>query len=278
MLKLLERNIASIERRLILLAPPHVAIPGTFTNVTIDRDRHAELVRGMQAVRGSIYLHEGNVSHEQLSPEGLHETPEDAKSWLLLMTDASGQISSCAWYLEHDDAASLQDLRIRACPLAKTVEWRDKLQASVNEEIARARRDSLRYAEVGGWAVSKARRCSSEGLVLALAAYGLCRMLGGALGVTTANVTHASSSILRRLGGSYLEFEGTPVPSYFDPKYNTRIELLRFDSRRPNAKYVDLIEKLKVRLAHVQVVGASRDAFIPQHQFVAATGQPSFAG
>ena len=277
MLKLLERNVASIERRLILLAPPQVAIPETFTNVTIDSRRRAELVRGMQAVRGTIYLNEGNVSLEQLSPEGLHETPEDAKSWHLLLTDSSGQISSCAWYMEHGDAASLKDLRIRTCPLAKTAEWGDKLQASVEQEIAQARRNSLRYAEVGGWAVSKARRCSSEGLVLALAAYGLCRMLGGALGITTANVTHASSSILRRLGGSYLEFNGIPLPSYFDPKYKTQIELLRFDSRRPSAKYVDLIDKLKLRLAHVPVVGASRDAFIAQHQFFSPAERPIYA-
>jgi hypothetical protein len=102
-------------------------------------------------------------------------------------------------------------------------------------------------------------------------------MLGGALGITTANVTHASSSILRRLGGSYLEFNGIPLPSYFDPKYKTQIELLRFDSRRPSAKYVDLIDKLKLRLAHVPVVGASRDAFIAQHQFFSPAERPIYA-
>jgi len=95
-------------------------------------------------------------------------------------------------------------------------------------------------------------------LVLALAAYGLSRKLGGALGITTANVTHASSSILRRLGGAYLEFNGITLPAYFDARYNTMIELLRFDSRKPSAKYLGLIELLRGKLSGVPVFAASK--------------------
>src|SRR3954469_11818059 len=43
-LKLLERNILSIERRLVLVAPPGIDIPGAFTNVMFDTERHTELV------------------------------------------------------------------------------------------------------------------------------------------------------------------------------------------------------------------------------------------
>ena len=257
MLKLLERNIASIEKRLVLLAPPDASMPAYFKNVVADAARHETLVRQMQSVRGAIYLHEGNVKRHQLSTDGRHQTPEDERSWHLLMTDADGQVSSCAWYMEHENDVSLHDLRVRHCPLVSAESWREKLKAAVESEIARARRDNLRYAEVGGWAVSQARRCTSEGLVLALAAYGLCRVLGGALGITTANVKHSSSSILRRLGGSYLEIEGTTIPAYFDPKYSVEIELLRFDSRRPNAKYSALIDMLKNRLSHVPVIAQS---------------------
>jgi hypothetical protein len=173
---------------------------------------------------------------------------------------------------------SIQHLRLRHCPLARATEWREPLRRAVHQEIARARRDGLRYAEVGGWAVSKARRCTSEGLVLALAAYGLCRVLGGALGVTTANVTHSSSSILRRLGGSHLEFDGTPMPSYFDPTYNTRIELLRFDSRRPSSKYVSLIDQLKSRLAQVAVIATSTRTNAIRNTLLGSVAEPAFAG
>lgn len=256
MLRLLERNIAAVDRRLILVAPPHAALPSLFSRVTIDAYRHRQLVADMQRVRGGIYLDGGYVTVGQLSPDGLHQTPEDEKSWHLLMTDDGGTVSSCAWYLQHENTTSIQQLRVRNCPLTGSKEWRDRLFGAVESEVARARRAGLRYAEVGGWAVSKHRRCTSEGLVLALAAYGLCRVLGGALGITTANVTHASSAILRRLGGSYLEFEGASIPAYYDPTYNTMIELLRFDSRRPSLKYCGLIEMLKARLANVSVVMA----------------------
>ena len=252
MLGLLERNITAIERRLVLVAPPQAALPDIFERVTVNTGRHTDFVRQMQAVRGAIYLNGGYVTSQQLS-SGLHQTPEDERSWHLLMTDGQGHVSSCAWYLEHDNTTTVEHLRVRNCPLARFSDWRDRLYAAVDSEIAKARHDGLRYAEVGGWAVSAEKRCTSEGLVLALAAYGLCRILGGALGITTANVTHASSSILRRLGGSYLEFNGTAMPAYFDPKYNTMIELLRFDSRRPSAKYSGLIELLRTKLARVPV-------------------------
>jgi hypothetical protein len=193
------------------------------------------------------------VRFDQLTSEGLHETPEDARSWHLLMRDRTGRVSACAWYLEHENTATIENLRVRNCPLARLGDWSDRLKGAVESEIESARRDRIRYAEVGGWAVAKERRCTSEGLVLALAAYGLCRTLGGALGITTANVKHSSSSILRRLGGSYLEADGETIPAYFDTKYNADIEILRFDSRRPARKYAGLIEGLKHRLSNVAV-------------------------
>ena len=279
-IKLLERNIASVGRRLVLLAPPQAQLPDAFTNVTYDSDLHTDLVREMQSVRGAIYLHEGNVKYDQLSADGRHQTPEDERSWHLLWTDAAGHVSSCAWYLEHENTTSVRNLRMRHCPLVAFDEWRDKLYGAVEAEIARARRAHLRYAEVGGWAVSKERRCTSEGLVLALAAYGLCRMLGGALGITTANVTHASSSILRRLGGSYLEYDGTRMPTYFDPGYNTRIELLRFDSRRPSAKYAGLVDMLGTKLESVSVIANAIDVVDGEAHLqpvMSRIAQPQFA-
>jgi hypothetical protein len=87
-------------------------------------------------------------------------------------------------------------------------------------------------------------------------------MLGGALCITTANVAHSCSSILRRLGGAYLEFEGAPIPSYFDPRYKTDIDLLRFDSRCPSPKYAELIQLVMSKLANVCVVGGSLEAAV----------------
>ena len=253
MLRLLE-CIATVEQRLVLVAPPHATIPDVFRRVTVDSYRHKKLIHELQAVRGGIYLNGGYLGALDVSPNGLHQIPEDDRSWHLLITNARGHVGSCAWYLEHENTTSFRNLRVHKCPLAQHIEWRDLLHSAVETEIGRARCHGLRYAELGGWAVSKERRTSSDGFMLALAAYGLSRVLGGALGITAANATNASSSMLRRLGGTYLEELGTTLPAYFDPAYNTMVELVRFDSRRPSAKYAYLIEMLRSELTKVPVI------------------------
>ena len=260
MRSLLERGLATVEQRLVLVAPPGARVPAVFRHVSVDSVRHRLLVTEMQAMRGLVYLQGGYVAPEQLSAGGLHRTPEDKKSWHLLMTDANGRVSSCGWYLNHENTASFKDLRVRHCPLARLAEWRDKLSIAVESEMARARRAGVYYAELGGWAVSRERRCTSEGLMLALAGYGLSGLLGDAIGITAANVAHASSSILRRLGGEYLEVSGTTIPAYYDPVYNTTIELLRFDSRCPSAKFSGLIDLAKSSLTKVPVIVRTRES------------------
>jgi hypothetical protein len=263
MLRLLERTIASLEDRLVLLAP-EAAVPAAFRNVQVDAQRHRQLVREMQLLRGRVYLHDGAVQRHQLSPEGLHQTAEDEKSWHLLTLNHLKKVSGCAWYLKHENTVPPEALRVRSCPLTRVEEWGDKVWHALESELARARRDLLHYAEVGGWAVAKEARCTSEGLVLALAGFSLGTLCGGCLGITTATVRHYSSTILRRLGGARLEVDGSTVPPYYDSKYKCQMELLRFDSRQPNAKYRRLIGALTDKLAGVLVIakpacGASRE-------------------
>ena len=181
-------------------------------------------------------------------------TPEDDASWHLLMTNAQQQITACVWYRDHGRDTTLEQLRVRDCPLRRDASWRDLVTRAVQAEMTRARVDALRYVEVGGWAVSKPSRGAVEGLILALGAFSLGRLLGGALGMTTATVRHCSSTILRRLGGSQFEIDGAVVPPYYDPRYDCTMELLRFDSRRPNSRYAGLVAALEAKLAQVAVL------------------------
>jgi hypothetical protein len=268
-LKLLERTISSLDERLVLLAP-NTSIPSFFKQVNTDSERHRELIRDMQKLRGAIYFHDGALGRDQLSPDGLHETTEDERSWHLLMLDQHQRVTGCAWYLQHDSTVRVEDLRVRCCPLARMPEWRDKLWAGVQSELERARRERIRYAEVGGWAVKKESRSMSDGLVLALAGYGLGRIAGGCLGITTATVRHCSSAILRRIGGSSLHADGAEVPSYYDPRYKCEMEILRFDSRHPSAMYAGLIEQVREKMAHVPVI-----AQLPSHAAFQST-QPFY--
>lgn len=252
--KLLHRSIAGVENRLLLLAPPHVSMPRAFEQVDVDEDRHAGLLGDVQRLRGRLYLQDGAIERHQLAADGRHQTPEDEKSWHLLMLDKVGRVAACVWYMAHEADVPAARLRVRHSPLARHPIWRDALWGAVESELAQARREGLGYAEVGGWAVTESSRCTSEGLVLALAGYSFGRLLGGTLGMTTATVRHCSSTILRRLGGTDLRLGDRTIPPYHDPQYNCEMELLRFDSRHPSPKYAALVEMLKEKLSDVLVV------------------------
>ena len=252
MLGLLDRTIASIEHRLVLLAPAH-STTSRFTNLTHDATHRDRLLRQMQRLRGAVYFDDGAITRDDLTADGRHRTPEDANSWHLLMTNTRREITACVWYREHRRDASIDELRVRDCPLRHDDTWRDVVTRAVEKEMAEARRESLRYVEVGGWAVSAQSRGAVQGLILALGAYSLGRLLGGALGLTTATVRHCSSTILRRLGGSQFEIDGTSVPPYYDPRYDCTMELLRFDSRQPHPRYAELVRYLESKLAQVSV-------------------------
>ena len=277
MLKLLERSVATVDQRLVLLAPPKASARRFFRNVEVDPRLHASFVGEMQSVRGGIYLQDGAIAPTHLTEGGRHQTPEDESSWHLLILNREQRVTACVWYLEHENTTSVDRLRARNCALATKPSSKQQFRAAIESELARARHDDLHYAEVGGWAVAPDNRCTSEGLVLALAAYSLGRISGGALGLTTATVRHASSTILRRIGGSHLVAGSTPVPAYFDPRYGCEMELLRFDSRRPNAKFAPLIAELTKRLATVTVIARTEMADQYEYTDAAAASASLFA-
>jgi hypothetical protein len=254
MLKALERNVAAVDERIVLVAPAASSVSDFFHQVDVNASRHTELLHQVQRFRGQIYLQDGAIHEHQLTPDGRHETPEDDNAWHVLLMSGKQKISACALYLEHENTVPIEDLRVRHCPLAKQDEWRPKLWKAITSELTRARHENLRYVELGGWAVASEVRRTSGPLTMALGVYGFSRRFGGALGMTTATFRHCSAVILQRLGGSRFEIDGTTLPPYYDPRYKCMMEMLRFDSREPNPKYVSLIDKLRDRLANALVV------------------------
>jgi hypothetical protein len=135
---------------------------------------------------------------------------------------------------------------------------------AIESELGRARQEQLQYVELGGWAVSEETRGTAGPLALALAVYGFSRRAGGALGITTATFRHCSATILKRLGGARFEVDGVTLPPYFDPRYQCMMEMIRFDSRKPNPKYLHLIDTVRDTLANITVVArpsAAAEAF-----------------
>lgn len=254
MLRLLERSITSIEQRLVLLAPPGSVVPDRFSNVVVSPNDHREYLRNVQRVRGRVYVRDGAVRPEQLSADGRHQTPEDGTSWHFLIVNKRGDVGACMWYRMHGQATTVEQLRAWGCPLARRNGWREALRQAIENELRRARSESIHYAEAGGWAVSDQERCASDGVVLPLAAFSLSRLFGGGLGLSTATVRHSSACILRRLGLTRLDVDGVPLPAYYDPKYGCEMELLRFDTRRPNPRFLEIIGLFERKLADVPII------------------------
>ena len=105
--------------------------------------------------------------------------------------------------------------------------------------------------------------------MLALAAYSLGRLFGGAFGP---DHSHGAAFFFGNPEASgrlvLLQANGTVVPPYFNPRYQCEMELLRFDSRRPNPRFAHLVELLKERLTNVRVVTAHQPtapSFRPCH-------------
>src|SRR5687767_7670693 len=186
----LDRAIASLDR-LIVLAPPYATIPSFFRYVPVEPSEHNHFLEAVQRLRGNVYFEDGAITADELTSDGRHETPEDSRAWHLLMRARTG-VTACVSYFEHEDASSVEELRVRKCPLNHTTDWRNTFRRAVEAELGRAKRERLRYVELGGWAVAPTERHRGDGLLLALAAYSLGRAFGGSLGLTTATVRHAS--------------------------------------------------------------------------------------
>jgi hypothetical protein len=254
MLKCLDRNIASASERIVFLAPSTDAVSDVFPNATVDAGRYGRLLAEMQRFRGAIYVKDGALQPHQLTADGRHKTEEDDASWHMLLLDEDQRVGACAMYLEHDPAVAFDELRVRHCALAQDRALRPRLINAVQSELERAQAENLRYVELGGWAVSEQTRGTAASIALALSVYGFSRRDAGALGMTTATFRHCSATILKRLGGSRFEVDGQPLEPYFDPRYRCLMELLRFDSRKPNPKYLSLIDQVRDTLHRINVI------------------------
>jgi len=213
----------------------------------------------MQRFRGRVYLADGAVEQSDLI-DGRHVVAADDHSWHFLVRDANGDISGCIRYQAHDLGSLLLRLSVFNTSLAACPEWGPTLKRAVESEMRLAKTRQLSFVEVGGWAVAEHLRGTAEPLRLGLVAYSLGRLMGGAVGLCTATRRHCSSSILRRIGGSFLEHEGTAIPTYYDPRYACEMDILRFHSWNPNPRYEQWIEEIRNSLQRLTIIRSSNRA------------------
>ena len=240
--------------RFLVLAPGCVSSLGPFRRAVVDTVQYQSRVAELQRLRGRVYLEDGAIQASQLTADGRHIQGIDASSWHLLALDASDRISGCVRCHRYEGRVAFEQLGVRDSAMALSDVWGRKLQAAVEADLACALQREVGYAEVGGWAIQRQRRCTGDALRLAAATFGLGQLLGGCLGITTATVRHHSSSILRRIGGHPMHWQGGELPSYYDPKYGCEMEILSFDSGAPDRRFSAWVEEMRQALVTARVI------------------------
>ena len=272
---------ADLKRRFVLLSPRRFH-SDCFSDFSVNASLHRRLLADAQKLRGEIALESGVIEPSQLLADGRHVQADDFKSWHLLTLDERGRVAACTRYLSHPNTVSYSELTVSHSALATSATWGQIFRRAIESELALARKRAWSYVEMGGWVIAERLRCTTEAVRMVLAAYGLAQLLGGALGIAT--VTHfGSSPVLRRMGGESLSSRGMELPPYYEPQYDTEMEILRFDSARPNLRYRAWIEDSKAYLQSVPVICAkAADKTLEETRIAVAdpfrhTGQTSTA-
>jgi hypothetical protein len=246
---------SNLRRRLILLAPDR-CFANSFAKSSVDPSLHQRLLSDAQKLRGRVYLEDGAIQASQLSADGRHAQAADRKSWHLLTLDDKGRVAACTRYMPHANTVSFSELTVSTSGMAQSEDWGRAFRSAIEAELGLARKRQCSYVEMGGWVISESLRCTTEAVRMVLTAYGLAKMFGGALGISTVTTRHSSSSILRRIGGGSLLSRGAELPPYFDPYYNCEMEILRFDSERPSPRYRTWIDDCRDHLETAPVICA----------------------
>lgn len=252
-MRLFATDGCGLERTNLLLAPESFDAR-LFTNMVTDRSVYRERLAEAQKLRGQVFVEVDAVDSSQLTPDGRHVQSADEHSWHLLTLDAHGRVAGCARYMPHAYDARFEDLAVSGSTLAQSDQWGLALRNVVEEDLREVRRRGCSYIELGGWAMSRAIRCTTEALKTLTAAYAFAQLCGGALGITTATTRSCSAAILKRVGCERLRHRGTELPVYYDEHYRHELEVLRFDAFRPNPKYRKWIDACRANLAHVPVI------------------------
>ncbi len=259
-------------RQSVLLAPSHTAATRTYGRVRQNSSEHRRLLEEAQRLRGRIYVADGAIEPHQLTESGRHVQAADQRSFHLLSLNSEGRVVACTRYLSHANTIEFGRLNLAQSPLTANARSRPRLERAVGRELVRARNLGYGYVEMGGWALTEELRGTTEAVRMVVTIYALARILGGALGISTVTKRHASSSILRRLGGAPLTAGADELSPYYDPTYNCEMEILRFDSDCPSKNYESAVRRCQDALAHIPFLAPEpADILVPMRSPVVAS-------
>jgi hypothetical protein len=241
----------------VVLLSPFRPYQRGFEEVVDDPFRHQKLLADAQRLRGRIYAKDGALDERSLTRDGRHVQPSDDESWHLLTIGSDDRVQTCLRYHAHVSGVELGDLNVHRSLCHHSAALATRVKRAVQAEVTKAKGLGFSCVELGAWAISEELRCSTEAIRMLLMMYSLSQMLGGAIAFSTATRRHHSSSILRRIGGMPLVDGQTDIGPYFDSQYDCEMELLSFDSRFPNPRYIDSIREFRTLLTQVPVIWSS---------------------
>jgi hypothetical protein len=209
------------------------------------RCTHAESIRDIQRFRGAIYLADGAIPASALDEEARHRTDGDQEAFHFLLIDSGKTISGAIRLQFNEPSKGMEDSRIHEVIKRIPNDFRPSYDGALRQFISQVQGSDLKLGEVGGWAVKQELRRSIGAIILPLAAWAYCQLAGDAFILATATCRHLSARILTRMGGFALSHGGQELPPFYDPYYGCEMQLLGFDSRKPNPKYEPIIAELK---------------------------------
>ena len=247
--------------RFQLLAPSEITTPSLWGAIAPNADLYEHYLSSLQRLRASTYLDDGAIQIEQIDHSGRFRMRQDEQCWHFLLVDSEHQVVGCVRYLAHPNTASFEDLWIAQSPLALDSVWGLKLRGAVKSDLCWARERNLAFIEVGGWAIDLGYRHTRAALEVMLASFAWSQLIGGGLGCSTATFRNDSASILRRIGGTSLEYEGEALPPYNDPRYGCRMEVLHFHFQSFDARFRKIVDDIRLHLEHSTVIQRPLDSF-----------------
>ncbi len=234
--------------RVQLLAPAQAGPLVSNASISADAELHLHYLSSLQRLRAQAYLEDGAIEPWQIDGNGRFWMDGDEESWHFLLVDEQENAVACLRLFLHENTVSVDRLRLMHSSIAKDPVWGAKLRVAVEEELAEARRAKIGYAELGGWAIAAGYRCTKAAVETLLASYAWGQMVGGCISSCTATIRHRSATILRRIGGKSLCANSETIPPYSDPQYGCLMEILRFDSREVDTRFVKLVEETRRKL------------------------------
>jgi hypothetical protein len=242
---------------MVLLAPASYET-GPFRHV-VDGTSYDHLLANAQRLRGEIYVRDGAISSSLLTDDGRHMQQVDSESWHLLIVNEESTIKGCVRYCLHSNNFLFSDLEVSRSSVLVSKSMGPSVRRAVQRDIEQANLLGFSYIEVGGWAISEEFRCTTEVIRMVLMIFAFGQLNGGACGLSTVTTRHHSSSILRRLGGMPLVDLEEELPPYFDPEYGCEMELLTFNSTKPNPRYAGWIDDCRYVLSNLSAIAPGPD-------------------